>query len=72
LEKLTRQVTASLKERAFCVVFEADLDRCWPTEILAKDEREEKIAAFAKSQGWTVGFVTVDSRNSAIFRKAPY
>jgi hypothetical protein len=66
---LAEHIAQQLKERGFCVVFEHDLERCWPSSGMSQAERERKIQDFAESQGWTAaiqaGFAT-----RAIFQKA--
>jgi hypothetical protein len=68
LKTLAEHIAANLAERAFCVVFEDDLERCWPSEMVERAEREKEIQFFAKSQGWTAVILTVDSGSRAIFR----
>jgi len=63
LKTLTEHIAQQLKQRGFCVVFEYDLERCWPSSRMARPERERKIQEFAEAQGWTAairdaGFVT--------------
>ena len=69
LKILTEHIARQLKERGFCVVFEHDLERCWPSSETSQAEREKKIRDFAESQGWTAaiqaGFAT-----RAIFENA--
>jgi hypothetical protein len=69
LKILAEHITQQLKQRGFCVVFEHDLERCWPSSGMSQAERERKIQDFAESQGWTAaiqaGFAT-----RAIFEKA--
>ena len=69
LKILAEHIKQQLKERGFCVVFEHDLERCWPSSGMSQAERERKIQDFAESQGWTAaiqaGFAT-----RAIFQKA--
>jgi hypothetical protein len=43
LKTLAKNVATHLRERAFCVVFEDDLDRCWPRRQMARAEREREI-----------------------------
>jgi hypothetical protein len=69
LKTLAKHVAAHLRERAFCVVFEDDLERCWPSERLKRTEREKEIQSFARSQGWAAAILTVDPGIRAIFRK---
>ena len=69
LKILGEHIAQQLKEREFCVVFEGDLERCWPSSGMSQAERDRKIQDFAESQGWTAaiqaGFAT-----RAIFEKA--
>ena len=69
LKILAEHIAQRLKEREFCVVFEHDLERCWPSSGMLQAERERKIQDFAESQDWTAaiqaGFAT-----RAIFQKA--
>jgi hypothetical protein len=66
---LLKHVAARLEERSFCVVFEGDLERCWPRKVIAWSERERKIQAFAESQGWTAAIVEGAFDTRAIFRR---
>ena len=54
LETLTKRIERDLEERHFCVVFEDEVERCWPKEKLDQVEREGEIQAFAKSRGWNI------------------
>jgi hypothetical protein len=69
LKILGEHIAQQLKERGFCVVFEGDLERCWPSSGMSQAERERKIQDFAESQDWRAaiqdGFAT-----RAIFQKA--
>jgi hypothetical protein len=69
LKTLAKNVAARLGERAFCVIFEDDLERCWPSKMVKRADREQEIHSFAKSQGWTAVILTADSGTRAIFRK---
>jgi len=60
LKILAEHIAQQLKERGFCVVFEGDLERCWPSSGMSQTERERKIQDFAESQGW-------DCRNSRLW-----
>lgn len=68
LNELTKRISGQLKERGFCLVFAAELERCWPSEEIEAVEREREIEAFAKSNGWSVSILDVDSGTRAIFR----
>ena len=66
---LTERITTLLRERAFCVVFEDDLERCWPSKEMTQSEREREIQAFAESHGWTVAIVESAFGTRAIFER---
>jgi len=66
---LVKHVAAQLEERSFCVVFESDLERCWPRRGIARSERERKIQAFADSQGWSAAIVDSAFGTRAIFQR---
>jgi hypothetical protein len=57
LKALAEHIGARLGERAFCVVFENDLERCWPRKEMARTKRETEIQHFAESQGWTAAIL---------------
>lgn len=69
LEKLGKQITQQLSHRAFCLVLETELERCWPSEKFDATEQEKEIEAFAKSYGWSASVLAVDSGVRAIFRR---
>jgi hypothetical protein len=66
---LAKRVAERLEDRAFCVVFEGDLERCWPRKEMARSERERKIRTFAESQGWTAAILDGAFGARAIFRR---
>jgi hypothetical protein len=69
MKTLAEHVAQQLKEREFCVVFENEIERCWPRKKLRRAEQEEQIQAFAKSSGWRAFIYDSDSgRISAIFQ----
>jgi hypothetical protein len=70
LKILAQHITQQLNERGFCVVFEHDLERCWPSSGMSQAEREGKIQAFAESQGWTAAILESAFGTRAIFRQA--
>ena len=72
MEKLAAQIGQSLKERAFCLVFDPDLQRCWPREKMDHAERESQIQAFAQSHGWHVSILPVGSITRAIFEEQAF
>jgi hypothetical protein len=69
LEALAEHIERRLKERAFCIVFEDEIERFWPRKNVGPTEREEQIQAFAKSHGWSVSILHdfESSRTRAIF-----
>ena len=69
LKILAEHIAQQLKERGFCVVFECDLERCWPSSGMSRAERERKIQEFAESQGWTVAILDAGSATRAIFQE---
>jgi hypothetical protein len=68
LKALAENIAARLQERAFCVVFENDLERCWPRKEMARTKREREIQGFAESQGWTAAILEGGFGMRAIFR----
>ena len=72
LERLVRRIERDLDERHFCIVFEDEIERCWPTETFEFMEREKQIQAFAESRGWNVSIHNSDSgftRANSCFRE---
>jgi hypothetical protein len=65
---LDKHVAAQLEKRAFCVVFEGDLERCWPRHLCARS-REREIQAFTESHGWTAAIVEGAFGASVIFQR---
>jgi hypothetical protein len=53
LKILAEHIAQQLEERGFCVVFEDDLKRCWPSNQMPEAERNREIHRFAESQGWS-------------------
>ena len=60
MDILAKHVEQQLKERGFCVVFEDEIERCWPMEKLGPMERERQIEAFAESRGWNASIHNSD------------
>src|SRR5262245_29878334 len=69
MKTLTRDIAARLRERPFCVVFEDDLERCWPSDKMAEAKREREIQNFAESQGWIATILEGAFGTRAIFRR---
>ena len=61
LETLAKHIEQSLRERGFCVVLEDELERCWPSEKIDREDREQQIQTFAKLHGWMVSILDADS-----------
>jgi hypothetical protein len=53
MKTLAENIAARIRERAFCIVFEDDLERCWPSNKMASAKRKREIQNFAESYGWT-------------------
>jgi hypothetical protein len=68
LKALSQQIAQQLKQRGFCVVFDRDLERCWPSETVERAEREKEIQSFAESKGWTATILESGFGMRAIFR----
>ena len=69
LKTLAERITQRLKERGFCVVFDRDLERCWPSSRMSRAERERKIQELAESQGCTAAILDAGFGTRAIFQK---
>jgi hypothetical protein len=69
LKVLAEHIAQQLEERGFCVVFDGDLERCWPSSGMSQAERERKIQDFAESQGWTAAILEAGFATRAIFQK---
>jgi hypothetical protein len=69
MKTLVKHVGSELEERAFCVVFENEVERCWPRMEMSRSERETEIQSFAESQGWTAAILEGGFGMRAIFRK---
>lgn len=61
MDELAKHIERTLKELGFCVVFEDELQCCWPRDKIKPAERERQIHAFAKSHGWIVSILNTDS-----------
>jgi hypothetical protein len=66
---LAKSIEAQLEERAFCVVFEDDLKRCWPSNQMSQAERNSEIHRFAESLGWSTTILEGVFGTRAIFQK---
>jgi hypothetical protein len=69
LKALTKHIATQLEKRAFCVVFEDDLKRCWPSNQMPEAERNGEIHRFAESQGWTATILEGVFGTRAIFQR---
>jgi len=61
MDELAKHIERSLKKRGFCLVLEDELERCWPSKKIKREDREEQIQDFAKSHGWTVSVLDTES-----------
>ena len=55
-DELAKLVRERIEKRKYCMVFESQLEPCWPAEKVktaAHTAREKEIRAFAKANGWT-------------------
>jgi hypothetical protein len=69
LKTLAECIAPQLQEREFCVIFDRDLERCWPSSRMARAEREREIQSFAESQSWTAAILEGGFGVRAIFQK---
>ena len=69
-ERLAKHIERNLKQREFCVLFEHDVDRYWPSQKIELAERERQIQAFANSRGWKAFILDTDcGRTRAVFSR---
>jgi hypothetical protein len=69
-DELAKFVRERVEKRKYCMVFESQLELCWPAEKVksaARTAREKKIRAFAKANGWIAEIH--DPGLSVIFKK---
>jgi hypothetical protein len=69
-DELATFVRERVEKRKYCMVFESQLEACWPAGKVtsaARIAREKKIREFAKANGWTA--VIHDPGLSVIFKK---
>jgi muramoyltetrapeptide carboxypeptidase LdcA involved in peptidoglycan recycling len=69
LKTLAEHIAQQLKERGFCVIFDRDLERCWPSSRMSRGERERKIQEFAESQGCNAAILDAGFGTRAILQK---
>jgi len=68
LDTLAKRIEQQLKEREFCLVFEDEVEHCWPGGKIERTERESQIQAFARSRGWNAFILNSDSGHTrAVF-----
>jgi hypothetical protein len=70
LKTLTKHIAAQIEERSFCVVFEDDLKRCWPSNQMSPEERKSEIQRFAEFRGWSATILEGLFGTRAIFESA--
>ena len=69
MDTLAKHIERHLKKREYCIVFEDELERCWPSEKIERAEREKQIQTFAESRGWSGAILDFDfGHTRAIFR----
>jgi muramoyltetrapeptide carboxypeptidase LdcA involved in peptidoglycan recycling len=69
LKALAKHIATQLKKRGFCIVFEEDLERCWPSKQMSEAEREREIQRFAEAQRWSAKIVEGGLGTRAIFEE---
>jgi hypothetical protein len=69
LKTLAKHIAAHLEKRPFCVVFEDDLKRCWPSNPMEHAERNSEIRRFAESHGWSTTILDGVFGTRAIFQR---
>jgi hypothetical protein len=69
LNALANHIAAHLEKRPFCVVFEDDLKRCWPSNPMEQAERNSEIHRFAESHGWSATILNGVFGTRAIFQR---
>jgi hypothetical protein len=69
LKTLAEHIAAQLDERAFCIVFEDQLKRCWPSNPMAQAERNSEIHRFAESEGCSATILEGVFGTRAIFQR---
>jgi hypothetical protein len=69
LKTLAEHIAAQLEERPFCLVFDDDLKRCWPSNQMPQAERNSEIHRFAESQGWSATILEGVFGTRAIFQR---
>lgn len=67
LKTLARHIATQIEERGYCVVFQNDLQRVWPLELITSSEREKEIREFAETHGWSAAIRAFGTR--AIFQE---
>jgi hypothetical protein len=69
LKTLAKHIATQLEERPFCVVFEDDLKRCWPSNQMPQAQRNSEIHRFAESQDWSATILEGGSVQGQYFKK---
>ena len=57
LKTLAKHIATHFEKRAFCVVFEDDLNRCWPSKHMERTTWLREIHGFAEAHGWSAVIV---------------
>jgi hypothetical protein len=66
LETLAKRIEWQIKQRGFCVVFEDEVERYWPSEKIKPAERLNQIEAFAKSRGWNASILNTETGGTRV------
>ena len=66
LEALAKRIEWQLRQRGFCVVFEHEVERCWPSEKIKPSERLNQIEAFAKSRGLKASILNTEMGDTRV------
>jgi len=66
---LAKLVAQQLEKRPFCVVFESDLERCWPSKGMAQATRKSEIHRFAESLGCNATVLESEFGIRAVFQR---
>ena len=72
LETRIKRMAQHLKQRGFCVVFDRDLERCWPSSRMSSARRERKSKKYAESQGCNAAILDAGFGMKAILQKPEF
>jgi hypothetical protein len=69
LDARAKHIEQQLNKRKFCVVFENDLKRCWPSRAMSPAKLNREIRHFAESHGWTAAILEGSFGTRAIIER---